>query len=352
MQTLLRLLVPSLFLISAACQASPPGERAPDSSDAELLYLTSALDEKEIEELRGIESRVRFVTGLDPDEALARASEFHGADAHLLTEEFLAAATNLRWTQAWSAGVDRYIGLDGLMQNERIAFTNMKGAHGPVIAEHVFAMVLSLARQLPAFQDAQREKRWDRRAGSGQFALAESTLVVVGMGGIGREIAKRGHGFDMEVLATVRTLRAAPEYVNEIGTNEDLDRFLARADVVAIALPLTDETRGLFDAARLAKIKPGAVLVNIARGPIVNTEALIAALESGHLKGACLDVTDPEPLPEASPLWARNDVILTPHTAGAAELTGARRWELFTRNVQHFARGEELENRVDKQAGY
>jgi len=338
----------SLPLALAACASGPEatGESEP------LLYWTSALDEAQVAELAELAPRVEFVTGLDREAALSRAADFHGADAHLVSEEFLAAATSLRWVQSWSAGVDRYLGLEGLMGNDAIAFTNMKGAHGPVIAEHVFAMVLSLARQLPAFHAAQREGTWNRRAGRGQFALAESTLVVVGMGGIGREIAKRGHGFDMEVLATVRTRRTAPDYVDELGTNKDLDGYLARADVVAIALPLTDETRGLFDAERIARIKPGAVLVNIARGPIVDTEALVAALESGHLKGACLDVTDPEPLPSDSPLWAREDVIITPHTAGAAQLTGERRWALFRENVQRFARGEELVNLVDKEAGY
>ena len=336
-----------LFLLAACSTVA-----VSNSEDSELVYLTSVLDEDEVAELGQLAPRVRFVSGLDRETALARAAEFDGADAHLLTPEFLAAATRLRWVQSWSAGVDRYLSLEGLMQNERIAFTNMKGAHGPVIAEHSFAMLLSLARQLPAFREAQRESRWDRNAGSGQFALAESTLVVVGMGGIGREIAKRGYGFDMEVLATVRTRRAAPGYVSELGTNEDLDRFLARADVVAIALPLTDETRGLFDAERIAKIKPGAVLINIARGPIVDTGALIAALESGHLRGACLDVTDPEPLPADSPLWSRENVIITPHTAGTAELTGERRWKLFSENVQRLSRGEELVNLVDKSAGY
>jgi phosphoglycerate dehydrogenase-like enzyme len=348
---LLRALGFLLLLLSGACSSGPSRAGTPTGGQ-QFVYLTSALDDDEIEELAELAPNVRFVAGLERDEALARAAEFHGADAHLMTEEFLVAATNLRWVQAWSAGVDRYLGLEGLMQNDAITFTNMKGAHGPVIAEHVFAMVLSLARQLPEYHAAQREARWDRRAGRGQFALAGSTLVVVGMGGIGSEIARRGHGFDMEVLATVRTRRAAPRFVAELGTNEDLDGYLARADVVAIALPLTDETRGLFDAERIARIKRGAVLVNIARGPIVDSEALVAALESGHLGGACLDVTDPEPLPAKSPLWARADVIITPHTAGAAALTGERRWELFRENVQRFSRREQLVNVVDKEAGY
>ena len=351
-----RFSIASLFLAAlplVACSSGPEtaAEGTPPPTQ-ELVYWTSALDEAEVAELAEATPSVRFVTGLAPEDALERAAEFHGADAHLLSEEFLAAAPNLRWVQSWSAGVDRYLGLEGLMANGDITFTNMKGAHGPVIAEHVFAMLLYLRRDLGAYRDAQREARWDRRAGEGQTALAETTLVVVGMGGIGREIAKRGHGFDMEVLATVRTAREAPEYVDELGTAADLDRFLARADVIAIALPLTDETRGLFDAERFAKIKPGAVLINIARGPIVDSDALVAALESGQLAGACLDVTAPEPLPADSPLWAMENVVITPHVAGTAELTGERRWTLFRENVERWALGAEFVNVVDKQAGY
>ncbi len=122
--------------------------------------------------------------------------------------------------------------------------------------------------------------------------------------------------------------------------------------VVAIALPLTDETRGLFDAQRIAKIKPGAILINIGRGAIVNTDALIKALQSGHLGGACLDVTDPEPLPADSPLWAMKNVVITPHVAGRAELTKERRLAVFRDNVKRFGKGAKLVNVVDKKAGY
>lgn len=323
-----------------------------ESAPTEFVYWTSAVDDAQIAELKKVAPNVRFVKGLSRRDALARAAEFHGADAHLLSEEFLAAAKNLRWVQSWSAGVDRYLGLKGLMQNDKIAFANMKGAHGPVISEHVFAMLLYLRRDLGAYRKAQESNRWDRRAGKGQAALSGTTLVVAGMGGIGREIAKRGHAFEMDVLATVRTPREAPAYVKELGIAKDLDRFLPQADVVAIALPLTDETRGLFDAERIAKIKKGAILINIARGAIVDTEALIAALESGHLGGACLDVTDPEPLPASSPLWKMENVVITPHVAGRAELTRARRGAIFRANVLRFAKGQELTNLVDKKAGY
>lgn len=344
----------ALALVVTACGTEPATQDSArvDAARETLLYWTSVLDDEAKAELAAVAPNVRFVTGLSKDDALARADEFHGADAHLLTPEFLARATNLRWVQSWSAGVDRYLGLDGLMENDAIAFTNMKGAHGPVISEHVFALLLHLRRDLAPYLAAQRAGTWKRGAGEKQRALAGDTLLVAGMGGIGREIAKRGKAFGMEVLATVRTPRRAPAYVDELGTAEDLDRFLARADVVAIALPLTPETRGLFDAARIGRMKKGAMLINIARGGIVDTEALVAALRSGHLAGAGLDVTDPEPLPAGHVLWSLDNVVITPHVAGRAELTLERRMGIFRENAMRFGAGRPLHNVVDKQAGY
>ena len=342
------LLLCTLALLCTGCE-EPEGK---PSAAGPLVYWTTALPSADAKALEAAHPKVRILTDLSREDALARANEIHGADAHLCSPAFLAKAKNLRWVQSWSAGVDRYLGLDGLMKNEAIAFTNMKGAHGPVISEHVFALMLSLRRALPAYAAAQRGARWDRKAGTGQKALAGSTLVVAGMGGIGREIAKRGKAFDMKVLATVRTKREAPDYVDELGTAEDLDRFLEQADVVAIALPLTDETRGLFDAARLAKIKRGALLINIARGAIVETPALLEALRNGTLAGAGLDVTDPEPLPADSPLWKMDNVLITPHVAGRAELTQERRMAIFRDNLARFAAGRPLRNLVDKKAGY
>lgn len=322
------------------------------SSTGRLVYLTDRLDEDQRAALAEVAPNVDFVSGLSQSETLERAAEFHAADAHLLTPELVERATSLRWAQSHSAGVERYIAIDELVENPNLVLTNMKGIHGPVIAEHVMAMLLSLCRDLPGYQRAQQLGEWDRRAGSGQRALAGSTLFVVGMGGIGTEVARRAHGFDMRVLATVRTPRKAPNYVNEIGIGKDLERFLPQADVVVICLPLTSDTRGLFDAEKLALMRDDAILVNIARGAIVDTEALVAALESNTLAGAALDVTDPEPLTPGHALWNRDDVIITPHTAGSAALTGKRRDALFTENVRRFGAGEPLLNVVDKQLGY
>jgi phosphoglycerate dehydrogenase-like enzyme len=182
--------------------------------------------------------------------------------------------------------------------------------------------------------------------------LSGRTMLVVGMGGIGREIARRAKGFDMTVLATVRTERPAPEYCDELGTAKDLDRFVPLADVVAVALPLTDETTDLFDAEKFALMKPGAYFLNVGRGRIVVTDDLLAALDSGHLAGAGLDVTEPEPLPSDHPLWKSDRVIITPHVSSRAELTGERRWDVFQENMRRFGAGEPLLNLVDKQLGY
>ncbi len=359
----------SALVLMGSCIQAPIARPAPNMLDvgsvdgsvvamivkgnkAPILYLKSELSDKDVAEYKILAPGVTFVTGLSYEEALARAGEFHGADANYLTPAFLEAAVNLHWVQAWSAGVDQFVGLEELVNNDQIILTNMKGIHGPVIAEHVMATLLSLSRDLPAYQAAQKMSHWDRSAGSGQRALAGSTLLVVGMGGIGTEVARRAHGFDMRVLATVRSPRSTPDFVSELGTAEALDGFLPQADVVVICLPLTGETRGLFDAELIAKMRPDSILINIARGPIVDSAALLEALESGHIAGAALDVTDPEPLPSSSRLWARNDVIITPHTAGTAALTGARRDVLFAENLQRFGAGKPLLNVVDKEAGY
>ena len=318
----------------------------------ELVYLAGRLDESELDEVRRAAPDLTVIAGLDRTSALEHADRAHGVDAHLVTEEFLSAAPNVRWVQCWSAGVERYLDIAGMRESDAIVMTNARGTSGPVIAEHAFAMLLQLTRGLHHYRDEQLAGRWTRGAAADVTSLAGKTLLVAGMGGIGSEIARRGDGFDMRVLATVRTERAAPAFVDELRTGEALDELLPQADVVAIALPLTEETMGLFSTQRIARMKPGAILINIARGPIVDTEALVAALESGALGGACLDVTDPEPLPEGHPLWELENVVITPHVAGRAELSSDRRWALILENLGRFSRGERLLNVVDKRLGY
>lgn len=359
-----RILIPVLLGLGVAASVPCPGQVATGSAGEDavalgthggalpVVYLAGRLSDEELATLSDLAPNVEFLVGLSEEEALARADRIQGADAHALSEELLAAAPNLRWAQSWSAGVTGYLELAGLRDNDRIILTNMKGVHGPAIAEHVFAMLLSMTRDLDAYRKAQEKGEWDRRAGKGMTTLSGRTMLVVGMGGIGSQIARRAKGFDMEVLATVRTARPAPDYCDELGTAEDLDRFLPRADVVAVALPLTAETNGLFDAAKFALMSPDAYFLNVGRGAVVVTDDLVAALDSGHLAGVGLDVTDPEPLPADHPLWHDERVLITPHVSSFAELTRERRWDVFRENIRRFGAGEPLLNIVDKKLGY
>jgi len=183
-------------------------------------------------------------------------------------------------------------------------------------------------------------------------ALDGRTLLVVGLGGIGTEIARRGHGFGMRVLGIRRSDDPGPDFVERVGKPDELAAFLAEADVVALAVPLTAETEGMIDATALAAMRPGGYLLNIARGQVVDQDALLAALRSGQLAGAGLDVTDPEPLPPDHQLWRQPNVVITPHIASRAELTTERGQALLVENLRRFGAGEPLLNVVDKRAGY
>ncbi|MDZ4831542.1 MAG: D-2-hydroxyacid dehydrogenase [Phycisphaerae bacterium] len=320
---------------------------------AQLTYFAREMTSEERVEVEQLAPHLTIVVGLSREDALSRAAEANGVDASYATPEFLQAAKNLVWVQAQSAGVDRYLTIPELA-TEEIVLTNMRGVHGPAIADHAFAMLLVLTRDLPTHLEGRTQGKWQRE-GSGVLtpdALTDKTLLVVGLGGIGTEIARRGHGFGMHVIATRRSAEPVPDFVERVGKPEDLLTLLPQADVVAIAVPLTPTTTGMFDQNAFNAMKPGSYLINIARGKVVDTGALIEVLASGHLGGACLDVTDPEPLPPDSPLWKFPNVVITPHVASRAEATDVRAWALFRENLRRFDAGEPLLNVVDRTAGY
>lgn len=318
-----------------------------------VTFLTSSMRPEDVAAVTRAHPNLTILTGLSVEDAIARAGNVDGADWRYCTPEFLKAATNLRWVQAASAGVERYLSIPELRDNDQIVFTNMQGVHGPTIADHVLAMLLHLTRDLGFYADPANRGTWNR-GGSGvdRIALDGRTMFVVGLGGIGTEVARRAKGFGMHVIATRRSATPPPPFVDEQGTPDDLERFLKRADVVVLCVPLTTETEGMIDADALAMMPRGSYLINIARGKVVDTDALVEALQSGHLAGAGLDVTDPEPLPSDHVLWSVPNVIITPHVAGRSELTGERRTMLLLENLKRFATGAPLLNVVDKKAGY
>ncbi len=324
-----------------------------DDEPVELTYLAGSWAEQDLAQLRETAPNVRVIAGLSRAEALRLAPQVHGIDSRYCTVEFLQAAEKLCWVQSTSAGVDRYLAVPGLADNDRIVLTNMQAVHGPTIADHAFAMLLALTRDLPYYLDPAQRGTWNRRgSGAEPIALQNRTLLVVGLGGIGSEVARRGKGFGMRVLATRRSDTPPPPYVDRQARAEDLARLLPEADVVILCVPLTTQTHAMFGHRELEAMKRGSYLVNIGRGKVVDTAALVKALRDGHLAGACLDVTDPEPLPPGHPLWAMRNVVITPHVSGRSALTGERRRAIYLENLRRFGTGDPLLNVVDKQAGY
>lgn len=254
----------------------------------------------------------------------------------------------VRWLHTASAGVDHVLTPD-VRAKEGIVVTDSGPAFEIAIPEFVLAWMLSVSRRLPEFDALQRRHEWHALD---QVELHGKTVGVIGLGPIGRGTAARAKAFGMRTLGLRRT-NAPVEGVDEVLTGPDgLDRLLRESDWVIIAAALTGETRALIGQAQLALMKPGAWLVNIARGPLIDQDALVEALQSGQIGGACLDVFAPEPLPESSPLWDLPNVHIAAHSSGWTDGLQARQVQIFLDNLHRFVREEPLQNAVDMTRGY
>jgi phosphoglycerate dehydrogenase-like enzyme len=308
------------------------------------------------ERLRWLEA-VAGDAELVPVRSVAEAeASLDGAHAvlGLCSPELIAAGRDLHWVQSYSAGVDQCVATPALRERGMI-LTNAQGLYGPAIAEHTIGMMLMLARGLDVYHLRQAEGIWDRGVddyADSTWELAGRTLLVVGLGGIGTEIARRAHALGMNVIATRSSSRSGPEFVSYVGLANELKELASRADIIVNATPLTPATEALFDAAFFRAAKQGAYFINIGRGRSVVTEDLVAALESGHIAGAGLDVTDPEPLPGDHPLWSMPRVIITPHISARTRASGERRWLLVRENLRRYVAGEPMLSEVDLGRGY
>lgn len=262
----------------------------------------------------------------------------------------LEACPNLRWLQLSSAGADMYIKPDVLQGD--ILLTNATGAYGLAIAEHMVGVVFALYKKLHVYRDNQTQGIW--RDEGAVKSIQGAHVLVVGMGDIGGEFATRMHALGAHVTGICRTPRQTPFYAERVLPMKNLDELLATADIVALCLPGTNQTQGLFNRDRIYTMKKGAVLLNVGRGNAVDTDALYDALADGHLDGAGLDVTQPEPLPADHPLWHMPNAVITPHIAGWYHLrqTLENIQAICLKNLSHYLKGEELENVVDRQLGY
>jgi D-2-hydroxyacid dehydrogenase (NADP+) len=265
---------------------------------------------------------------------------------------WLGQEGRLRWVQSIPAGVNGLL-TPALMAARHVAITSTKGPMGPLMAEHVVMFMLALARDLPGFLHDQAERRWRHLQAERPMAqLYQKTIAILGVGAVGGNLARICKvGFGMRVLGLART-RRDHSHVDRYFDETTLHTHLAEADFMALCLPLTSTTERIINAQALAVMKPTAFLINIARGALVDEEALIAALQTGRLAGAGLDATAVEPLPATSPLWAMPNVIITPHVAPARDQLGEQMVDFWCENIRRFVAGQSLLGLVDRDAGY
>ncbi len=254
----------------------------------------------------------------------------------------------LRWIQSSAAGMDHCL-VPPVIESD-IAVTSASGVLSDQVAEHTIALLTAFFRSLPTFFRAQQHREFIRRP-TGD--LTGKTVGIVGLGGVGRRLAEVLQGFRTRTLAVDLFPVEQPESVEQLWPAERLPDLLSQSDVVVLCLPLNDATHGLFNASLLGQMKRGALLANMARGPLVVTADLVSALRDGHLSGAVMDVTDPEPLPVESPLWTVPNVLITPHVGGQAAWRIDRMTEMFCQNLRRWQEGRPLINLLtDKRLGF
>jgi phosphoglycerate dehydrogenase-like enzyme len=301
-------------------------------------------------------SGVEILTVKTTEEMVAQAANADaiiGGDNAVCDERVLAAAKKVRWVAVMSAGVEECLGKPAL-ERPGLTVTNMRAVAGPVMAEHSIALAFALSRSLQVSVGRQATgEGWNRNfAGSQPQALTGKTMLVAGLGGIGLEVAKRAHALGMKVIATRGSSREGPDYVSYVGLSDELPTLIPQADVVVAALPLVPATTNLFDAKMFARMKKSAFFINVGRGGSVVTNDLVAALNSGVIAGAGLDVTEPEPLPKDHALWKAKNIIITPHMSAQSDLGQGKRMLILGEQIRRFIAGDKLLSVVDIRKGY
>jgi phosphoglycerate dehydrogenase-like enzyme len=297
-------------------------------------------------------------------EAVQRSS-YDGIEAYLrdaevviawsLRPEQLRVAEKLRWIHSPAAAVHQLIFPE--LVNSDIILTNSSEVHGGVVAEHVMALVFALAKRLPQAARFQQKHVWGQEAlwlgRPRPREVAGATLGLIGLGGIGRRVAKSASALGMRVIAArEHPGKEIPEGVQQVFASTQLDELLAQSDYVVLATPLTPGTLGLMNASRLAKMRPDAYLINVGRGPLVDESALAEALREHKIGGAALDVFGEEPLPANSPLWDLENLSITPHTAGITEKLWERHYAFISENLRRYLEHRPLLGVLDKKQGY
>lgn len=265
--------------------------------------------------------------------------------------EITQAGKQLRYVMSMSAGVERCTSnID--ITSRGLLLTNLRAIDSATIGEHAIALSLALARGFDKFIPDTKQARWSREGGGRMQTLVGKTMLVVGLGGIGTEVASRAHALGMKVTATRNSGRTGPDYVSYVGLPSELLALAKDADVIVNTAPLTTETTGIFNDKFFAVMKPTAYFINVARGGSVVTADLQKALEEGRIAGAGLDVVEPEPLPANHPLWKAPNLIITPHISSRADVPGEGRWLLARENLRRYVAGGKMLSEVDLKKEY
>jgi phosphoglycerate dehydrogenase-like enzyme len=327
----------------------PVSERAGWKSPRKIL-VAAALHDK-LPQLQQVAPQVTFVevSADTPPRDIAEADVAIG----VCSADIIGKTKKLQWIQWLGAGVERCV-QQPIIRERRPLITNLQRAAGASMAEHVMAMMLMLSRHLDAFFIEQQHARWGSASGDMPKLedLEGKTILIVGLGGIGTEVAKRAHAFGMRVIATRASGRTGPDYVSYVGLPEELLTLSKQADYIVNCAPLTPATERIFDAPFFATMKPTAYFVSVGRGKSTVTADLVAALKERRIAGAALDVTEPEPLPADSPLWSLPNVIITPHVSGDTPVADEVRIAIVRENLRRYVAGEPMLSVVDIERGY
>lgn len=296
---------------------------------------------------RSSPANVRLESPL-PANFIAEVADADALIAPQLSRETLQTAKRLAWVHILNAGVEDVL---PLVKDSNIALTNLKVVLGPEVADHAMALLLALTRGL--YETIPARGKWEQPENIGQLTeLRGRTAVIVGMGGVGSQIAERAAGFEMTIIGVDPKDAAPGGPAKQMVKPEQLSSVLPQADVVFLTVPATPATKGMIGAAQFQQMKRGAYFIAVSRGAVYSMDALVQALSSHRLAGAGVDVTDPEPLPKNHPLWKFKNVVITPHIAGASDRSLGRVLDLLRENIRRFAAGEPLLNTVDKTKGY
>ena len=312
------------------------------------IMMMAELSDPFREKLTKISPRIHLE---ESDQAIGDVNAWFGS----INQDQFKKASNLKWVHSTSAGVEHYL-FPEMVQSD-VILTNAKGCYGPAIAEHTFGLLFALSRNIGSQTRNMSEGKWQPVDMDNMFEMKGKTIGIVGLGGIGSQVARRARAMDMNIIA----VDIVPKYKEQIGDicdeirlvqDKGLSWLLPNSDVVVVSTPHTRISEGMIGAEQFGMMKKSAYFINVARGKLVKTPALVNALKSGQIAGAGLDVTDPEPLPSGHELWTLPNVIITSHIAARSQFNRERLYEVFVENVYRYVNGFPMLNRVNKEMGF